>query len=387
MDLNKLKEQFRNIYSNSNEEPSVFFSPGRVNLIGEHTDYNDGFVLPCALNYGTYLIALPNKEGKLRLRTLNFDYHQESDIADFSPNKEGEWVNYPLGVADQFRQKGISFPGLDMLYWGDIPNGAGLSSSASIEMVTAVALNYFSKTDISTLDLVKMSQRAEHEFAGMNCGIMDQFAVGFGEKDKALFLNCGNLKYDTVPLVLDGYDLVIVNSNKRRGLTDSKYNERRSECEEAVRILNPVTGINSLSELGPESLELVRKSISNDIIRRRAIHVITENARVMEAVALLYKGDIEGVGQMMYQSHDSLRDNYEVTGIELDTLARVARETEGVVGARMTGAGFGGCTVNIVKKDATNDFIRSLGEKYQQATGLEATFYLPSTEGGARRIS
>jgi galactokinase len=387
MDLQELREQFRNIYNIRNQEPSAFFSPGRVNLIGEHTDYNDGFVLPCALNYGTYLIALPNGEGKFRLRTLNFDFHQEYDIEHFSRNSEGEWVNYPLGVADQFRQKGISFPGLDLLFWGDIPNGAGLSSSASIEMVTAVALNYFTKADLSTLDLVKMSQQAEHQFAGMNCGIMDQFAVGFGEKDKAIFLNCGNLKYDSVPLRLDGYDLVIVNSNKRRGLTDSKYNERRSECEEAVRILNPVTGVKSLSELGPDSLELVEKTIKDDIIRRRAIHVITENARVMETVGLLYKGDIEGVGKLMYRSHDSLRDNYEVTGIELDTLAAAARETEGVVGARMTGAGFGGCTVNIVKKDATNDFISSIGEKYKQTTGLEATFYLPSTEGGARRIS
>lgn len=386
MDLIELKKQFKSIY-NRNEEPPVFFSPGRVNLIGEHTDYNDGFVLPCALNYGTYLLALPNGEGKLRLRTLNFDFHQESDTATFEPNREGEWVNYPLGVADQFRQKGISLPGLDMLFWGDIPNGAGLSSSASIEMVTAVALNHFSEAEISTLELVKMSQRAEHEYAGMNCGIMDQFAVGFGEKEKALFLNCGNLKYDTVPLELDGYDLIIVNSNKRRGLTDSKYNERRSECEEAVRILHPLTGVKSLSELGPDSLEMVEQSIENDVIKRRAIHVITENARVMEAVGLLYKGDIEGVGRLMYQSHDSLRDNYEVTGIELDTLAHGARELKGVVGARMTGAGFGGCTVNIVKKDATADFIASLGKIYQNATGLEATFYLPSTEGGARRIS
>ena len=339
MNLKELKQQFNKIYNNRSKDPVIFFSPGRVNLIGEHTDYNDGFVLPCALNYGTYLLALPNGEDKLRLRTLNFEYYQESGILSFKRNESGEWVNYPLGVADQFRQKGISIPGLDFLYWGDIPNGAGLSSSASIEMVTAVALNHFTRSEIPTLELVKMSQKAEHQFAGMNCGIMDQFAVGFGEKNKALFLNCGNLKYDTVPLELDGYNMVIVNSNKRRGLTESKYNERRAECEEAVRLLQPATGIKSLSELGPDSLYLIKKNIDNDIIRRRALHVVTENARVIEAVGLLYKGDIEGVGKLMYQSHDSLRENYEVTGDELDALAYEARKIEGVLGARMTGAG------------------------------------------------
>lgn len=387
MNLKELRQQFNSIYSNRNDNPVIFFSPGRVNLIGEHTDYNDGFVLPCALNYGTYLLALPNGEEKIRLRTLNFKYHQESGTLNFKRNESGEWVNYPLGVADQFRQKGISIPGLDLLYWGDIPNGAGLSSSASIEMVTAVALNHFTRSELSTLELVKMSQRAEHQYAGINCGIMDQFAVGFGEKNKALFLNCGNLKYDTVPLELDGYNLVIVNSNKRRGLTDSKYNERRAECEEALSLLQPATGIKSLSELGPDSLELIKKSISNDTIRRRAIHVVTENARVMETVGLLYKGDIKGVGKLMYQSHDSLRDNYEVTGDELDALAFEARKIKGVLGARMTGAGFGGCTVNIVQKESTDAFITSLGEKYRELTQLEATFYLPTTEDGARKIS
>lgn len=387
MNTDSLKEKFLELYGSRISDPVIFFSPGRVNLIGEHTDYNNGFVFPCALNYGTYLVSRKNNDNVIRLRTLNFDFSAEADINNIEKNKDGEWINYPLGIADQFTRRGFTLPGLDLLFYGDIPNGAGLSSSASIEMVMAVTLNYFTGAGLSTDELVVMCKDAENVFVGMNCGIMDMFAVGFGEKDRAIFLNCGTLKYDSVPFVLKGQKLVIVNTNKRRGLTDSKYNERRSQCEEAVRIIRETIEIDHLSELSLEQLPQVEMLLQDDIIRRRARHVITENSRVLEAVRLLYNDDITGFGQLMNQSHDSLRDDYEVTGTELDTLVSEARKISGVIGSRMTGAGFGGCTVNIVEESAVDNFITRLREKYSSITGLDPDFYLPTIENGAHRIA
>lgn len=387
MEPHSLIGKFFEYYSDRASDPVLFFSPGRVNLIGEHTDYNNGFVLPCALNLGTYLAARRNNDGIIRLRSLNFPFTADVNSASFKKNSAGEWINYPLGLFDQFAGRGFDIQGVDLLYSGDIPNGAGLSSSASIEMVTAAALNYFTGSRLSTLDLVKMSQAAENGYVGMNCGIMDQFAVGFGEEDKAIFLNCGTLRYDLVPVNLGDYSIIIVNTNKRRALTDSKYNERRSECEEALRLLRKVTEIGSLSELGPGDLPLLESAIDEPTIRRRAKHIITENSRVLESVKALHTGDLTGFGKLMRQSHQSLSNDYEVTGNELDTLAFEAAKTDGVIGSRMTGGGFGGCTINIVDKACTENFITTLTGAYSSKTGLEPSFYFPTIGAGTRMLS
>lgn len=387
MNPSELKNHFISAYGNRIDNPVIFFSPGRVNLIGEHTDYNNGFVLPCALNFGTYLMARKNDKGNIRLKTLNFSYSTEVNANSFEKDDQGEWVDYPLGVIDQFIKRDIEIPGLDLLFYGDIPNGAGLSSSASIEMATAVALNFFLSADFSTLELVKMCQIAENEFVGMNCGIMDQFAVGFGEENSAVFLNCGTLKYDLVPLTLGDYQLIIVNTNKRRVLTDSKYNERRAECEKALTILKPLLQINHLSELGQDQLDIIDNEIKDKTVRRRVHHIITENSRVINAVNALHNTELDRFGELMNQSHDSLKDNYEVTGFELDTLVYESRKINGVIGSRMTGGGFGGCTVNLVNRSSVDTYITQLREVYFETTGLEPTFYTPTIGGGARVIA
>ncbi|HLP72806.1 MAG TPA: galactokinase [Bacteroidales bacterium] len=385
MDLKSFKEKFFEKYGDRASNPALFFSPGRVNLIGEHTDYNGGFVFPCALNYGTYLAVRKTKDNKLKFSTLNFDEDAENEIKGLFVNKGPSWTNYPLGVINEFIKKGVQLTGLELLYYGDVPNGAGLSSSASIEMVTAVAVNNFFNAGIDTLELVKMSQRAENQFVGMNCGIMDQFAVGFGKKDHAIFLNCDTLKYENVPVVLNGYSLVITNTNKRRGLTDSKYNERRSECERAVEFLQAYKPIRNLSEITTDEIGLL-ENIPDEIVRRRARHVISENGRVTEAVKVLKKNDIARFGQLMNLSHDSLKEDYEVTGKELDTLVYEGRKLKGVIGTRMTGAGFGGCTVSIVKKEEVKSFMEQLAKAYTEKTGLVPDFYLPEIGDGARKL-
>jgi galactokinase len=370
MELKNLLESFFGKYNERQDEPAIFFSPGRVNLIGEHTDYNGGYVFPCALNYGTYLAVRKRKDNILRFSTLNFNEDAVEEINGLFTNSGKKWINYPLGVINEFMKKDVRVSGLDMLYYGDVPNGAGLSSSASIEMVTAVALNEFFNAGISTLEMVKMCQRAENQFVGMNCGIMDQFAVGYGKKDHAIFLNCDTLDFENVPLVLNGYVLIITNTNKRRGLTDSKYNERRSECESAVEMLQPYRKIRNLSEISITELNVLDKYVTDPVVRRRAKHVITENGRVLEAVKVLKNNDIARFGELMNQSHDSLKDDYDVTGKELDTLVYEGRKLAGVVGTRMTGAGFGGCTVSIVKKENAGAFMEKLAEAYTQKPAL-----------------
>jgi galactokinase len=381
--IKTLKEEYYKIYKNRTANPVFFFSPGRVNLIGEHTDYNMGFVLPCALDFGTYLAAVPNKSGNIRLSSLNFDYYLETPVDSISKNTEGKWVNYPLGVIVEFLNRGLKISGLDLLYSGNIPNGAGLSSSASIEMVTAVAINYLFSAGIDMLDMVRMSKSAENNFVGINCGIMDQFAVGFGKRDCAVFLNCDTLEHRNVPLVLNDYELIIVNTNKRRELTGSGYNQRRSECETAVRLVSKIRKTDHLSQLSVNDINLLEKTIDDRKIIRRARHVITENKRVLEAVNSLYNGDIIRFGELMNASHDSLKNDYDVTGDELDTLVYEARKIDGVIGSRMTGAGFGGCTVNLVKSSKTDEFICELNKKYTSITGLKADFYRPATSNGA----
>jgi len=386
MDTENFAEKFYEKYGNKSSKPVLFFSPGRVNLIGEHTDYNGGFVFPCALNYGTYLLIRKTKSKILKFSTINFNDDSEAELKGLFLNTGKRWINYPLGVINEFIKRGIELSGLEFLYYGDVPNGAGLSSSASIEMVTAVALNQFFNAGFETLDLVKMSQRAENVFVGMNCGIMDQFAVGFGKKDHAIFLNCDTLFYENVPIILTDCSLIITNTNKRRGLTDSKYNERRGECDKAVKLLQAYKPIRNLSELNIGEINILEKYIKDPVVCKRAKHVISENGRVVEAVKVLKANNIVRFGELMNQSHDSLKDDYEVTGMELDTLVYEGRKLPGVIGTRMTGAGFGGCTISIVKKAASAKFMIGLSEVYQKKTGLVPDFYQPEISDGARRI-
>lgn len=386
MDILSFTEKFFEKYGNRNEKPVLFFSPGRVNLIGEHTDYNGGFVFPCALNFGTYLAIRTVKDKTLRFSTLNFDDDDEVQLANNLSKRGNKWSNYPLGVISEFLKRKISVGGLEMLFYGDVPNGAGLSSSASIEMVTATALNDIYSAGLKTLDLVILSQKAENEFVGMNCGIMDQFAVGFGKKDHAIFLNCDTLDYENVPVNLGNNALIITNTNKRRGLTDSKYNERRSECEKAVELLQSFRPVKNLSELNTDDTGFLEEFIKDPVILKRARHVISENGRVLEAVKVLKENNIRRFGELMNQSHDSLKDDYEVTGNELDTLVYEGRKLPGVTGTRMTGAGFGGCTVSLVEKEHVPGFMSRLKSVYQEITGLVPDFYQPEISDGAGRI-
>lgn len=385
--FSSLAERFYSIYNNQNSKPDIYFAPGRVNLIGEHTDYNGGYVFPCALSYGTYLLIRHTDEDVIRLSSTNMDYSANISIADVNQKHGSEWVNYPLGVIDQLMKLGAKPTGAELLFSGNIPNGAGLSSSASIELVTAYALNNLWNLKISKIDLIKISQKAENEFVGMNCGIMDQFAVGMGQESSALFLNCDTLDYEIIPLVLNNYKIVISNTNKRRELADSKYNERRSECEKAVEFLNEKKKIRNLSELSLDEFNLYESFIPNKVIRSRAKHVISENDRVLKAIPALKSGDLKLFGQLMNASHDSLKNDYEVTGIELDTLAEEAQKLPGVIGSRMTGAGFGGCTVSLVDKDQVENFINDLGIVYGQKTGLQADFYVADIGNGVCQLN
>jgi galactokinase len=386
LDTINFTEKFYEKYGNRSEKPVLFFSPGRVNLIGGHTDYNGGFVLPCALIYGTYLLIRKIKSNTLKFSTINFNEDYQTELKGLFLNTGKKWINYPLGVINEFIKKEIKLCGLEFLYFGDVPNGAGLASSASIEMVTAVALNAFLSASLDMLDMVKMSQKAENEFVGMNCGIMDQFAVAFGKKDHAIFLNCDSLLYENIPLILTDCSLIITNTNKRRRLTDSIYSERRSECNKAVELLQAYKPIRNLSELKTEDINILEKYIKDPVIRKRAKHVISENGRVIEAAGVLKNNNLIRFGQLMNQSHDSLKDDYEVTGTELDTLVYEGRKLPGVIGTRMTGFGFGGCTISIVRKADSAKFMTSLSAVYQKKTGLVPDFFQPEIGDGARRI-
>jgi len=386
MNIEELKSSFIDLYGENQEKIHAFFAPGRVNLIGEHTDYNGGYVFPCALTFGTYLLVRKNAGRIVEFATTNFD-HRGSISLDEPLEKSGKsWINYPVGVINELRNLSHEIEGLDLLYSGDIPNGAGLSSSASIEMVTGTALNDLFSFNIEKMDLVKIGQNAENNFVGVNCGIMDQFACGMGETDHALFLNCDTLDYEKVPIKLKGIKIVIANTNKRRGLADSKYNERRSQCETAVADISKVHPITNLSQLSWDEFEKLKKHIPDEIVKNRAKHVISENDRTLRAIEALNKGDIKAFGQLMNQSHDSLQHDYEVTGIELDTLVEEARKISGTIGSRMTGAGFGGCTVSLVEEDSVEEFIKEVGKNYEARTGLNPDFYIAEVGSGARRV-
>ncbi|MEG0856881.1 MAG: galactokinase [Terrisporobacter sp.] len=367
----------------------VFFSPGRVNLIGEHTDYNGGHVFPCALSFGTYgAIALRN-DNIIRMYSENFiDKGIISFNIDDLKNKEAhDWANYPKGVIKILRQHGYDIKqGFDMVVFGNIPNGAGLSSSASIELLMAVMMNDINKFNIDRIELVKYSQEAENSFIGVNCGIMDQFAIGMGKEDSAILLNCNTLEYKYSKVDLKDEVIVIANTNKRRGLADSKYNERRSECEAALKELQKELKVKSLGELTEEEFENNKYLIKDEIKIKRARHAVYENQRTLKAVKALEENDIVIFGKLMNDSHNSLRYDYEVTGKELDTLVELSSNHEGSIGSRMTGAGFGGCNVSIVKKTMVDDFIKTVGEKYKEIIGYDADFYVANIGCGTREI-
>lgn len=380
-----LTERFKEIYGT--DDVLIFFSPGRVNLIGEHTDYNGGYVFPCALTYGTYLAVRPTTDGVIKFATMNFDYTSEVKVEELPKKHDnGAWVNYPMGVIDQFIRNGAKFSGMELLYFGNIPNGAGLSSSASMQIVSAVAFNHVCNAGFEMMEMVKMTQRSEIEFIGVNCGIMDQFIVGMGKENHALALKCDTLKWEAVPLNIAGHKLVIANTNKRRGLADSKYNERVAECQSAVDAINKTESISLLGDINYDTFLKVEGNFDNDVVKRRARHVITENKRVTDAIEALNNDNLVKFGELMNASHDSLRDDYEVTGIELDTLVEEARKIDGTVGSRMTGAGFGGCTVSLVKDEAIDTFKEVVGKNYNERTGLTADFYVAEIGDGAKMI-
>ncbi|WP_133618921.1 galactokinase [Hydromonas duriensis] len=365
----------------------AFFAPGRVNLIGEHIDYNGGHVFPCALNVGTYALVRVREDKRLRMYSDNFSALGVLDLPlnALLYDEKNDWANYPAGVFKMMLDDGAPIEhGLDILFFGDIPNGAGLSSSASIELVTAVLVNHMFELNWPQIELVKLSQRAENQFNGMNCGIMDQFASGMGRAMHAMQLNTHTLDFQYVPLDLGAeHTLLIANTNKRRELSDSKYNERRAECDAALAALQTVLPIKALCELSLQQFEHHADVMTNTTQRQRALHAVAENQRTLEAVNVLKSGDIAAFGRLMNASHVSLRDLYEVTGEHLDALVDAAW-THGAVGARMTGAGFGGCTVMIVKTHALHTFKAQVNSDYQAKTGLSATFYDVSIGEGAR---
>ena len=386
MDSTLLLKEFYQRYGNEKVAPELYFAPGRVNLIGEHTDYNGGYVLPCAISYGTYLLVRRIDEPVVKFATTNFEFTATIPLADLHIKQPGKWINYPLAVIDQFVQLNVEMKGLELLYSGNIPNGAGLSSSASIEMVTAVALGSVFSYEMSMVDMAKLSRRAENEFVGMNCGIMDMFAIGMGQKNGALFLNCRTYEYDVIPANVAGYTLVIMNTNKQRGLTDSKYNERVAECQAALAALSVDQKLVDLSELSLEEFLERQHLIKDKVVRKRAHHVISENARVLAAVDALTNNRIHEFGQLMNASHDSLRTDYEVTGFELDTIVDEARKIKGVIGARMTGAGFGGCAIALVKDEQVAEFCKVVGANYEEKTKLKPDFYIAEIGDGARKL-
>ena len=385
----KLFDMFAELFGDS-EGARFYFSPGRVNLIGEHTDYNGGHVFPCALTLGTYGAARKREDNKIHFYSMNLDSFGvvEASLDDLTNKKEYNWANYPLGVVWAFKEKGHTITsGFDMVIWGNIPNGSGLSSSASLEVLTGVILtDLFEIKDLSMTDLALISQYSENNFNGCNCGIMDQFAVAMGKKDHAIFLDTSDLSYEYAPCVLDGAKIVITNSKVKHSLVDSAYNDRRNECAAALKALQSELDIQALGDLTPEEFEAHKSLIKDEIQLQRAKHAVYENQRTIDAVTALKAGDIERFGKLMNQSHISLRDDYDVSCEEIDILVDLAWKIPGVLGSRITGGGFGGCTVSIVKDESIDTFIETIGKTYLEKVGHEAEFYTVDIGDGASRL-
>lgn len=385
----KLFDMFAELFGDS-EGARFYFSPGRVNLIGEHTDYNGGHVFPCALTLGTYGAARKREDNKIHFYSMNLDSFGvvEASLDDLTNKKEYNWANYPLGVVWAFKEKGHTITsGFDMVIWGNIPNGSGLSSSASLEVLTGVILtDLFEIKDLSMTDLALIGQYSENNFNGCNCGIMDQFAVAMGKKDHAIFLDTSDLSYEYAPCVLDGTKIVITNSKVKHSLVDSAYNDRRNECAAALKALQSELDIQALGDLTPEEFEAHKSLIKDEIQLQRAKHAVYENQRTIDAVTALKAGDIESFGKLMNQSHISLRDDYDVSCEEIDILVDLAWKIPGVLGSRITGGGFGGCTVSIVKDESVDTFIETIGKTYLEKVGHEAEFYTVDIGDGASRL-
>lgn len=385
----KLFDMFAELFGDS-EGARFYFSPGRVNLIGEHTDYNGGHVFPCALTLGTYGAARKREDNKIHFYSMNLDSFDvvEASLDDLTNKKEYNWANYPLGVVWAFKEKGHTITsGFDMVIWGNIPNGSGLSSSASLEVLTGVILtDLFEIKDLSMTDLALIGQYSENNFNGCNCGIMDQFAVAMGKKDHAIFLDTSDLSYEYAPCVLDGAKIVITNSKVKHSLVDSAYNDRRNECAAALKTLQSELDIQALGDLTPEEFEAHKSLIKDEIQLQRAKHAVYENQRTIDAVTALKAGDIERFGKLMNQSHISLRDDYGVSCEEIDILVDLAWKIPGVLGSRITGGGFGGCTVSIVKDESIDTFIETIGKTYLEKVGHEAEFYTVDIGDGASRL-
>ncbi len=385
--LDKLVKDFTELYGDNKEEIKKFFSPSRINIIGEHIDYNGGKVFPCAIEIGTYGIARKNDKNLLRLASMNMDLKGELDLSAMDYKEENDWMNYPLGVVKFLEEEGHTIGGLDILIYGNIPNGSGLSSSSSLELLIGEMVNvFYNQGQIDKLDLVKIGKRTENEFIGVNSGIMDQFIIGLGKKDHAMLIDTNSLDYEYYPFDLKDNKIVILNTNKRRELKDSKYNVRRQECDDALAILkNYKEDINYLCDLGKNDLPLLHY-IGEENLRDRAEHAIKENLRVQEASQALEKGDIARLGQLLVESNDSLRDLYQVTGPHLDSITKHANEFEGCLGARMTGAGFGGCGIAIVKGNLVNEFINYVAPRYEKDTGIKADFIISDVGDGVAEI-
>lgn len=384
----KIRTKFEELFGNEGEIKE-YFAPGRVNLIGEHTDYNGGHVFPCALTMGTYAVARKRNDNKIRLYSMNFENLGilESTIDDLKYNKNEDWINYPKSMVWALKEDGFNIDrGFDIVYLGTIPNGAGLSSSASIEVLTGFVLKDLFGLDVDMTKIALLGQKAENKYIGVNCGIMDQFIIANGKKDCAIFLDTANLEYEYAPVKLEDAKIVIMNTNKKRGLGDSKYNERRAECEEALKELQQKLDIKSLGELTEQEFEENKDLIKSEIRQKRAKHAVYENQRTIKAVKALKENKIDLFGELMIASHNSLRDDYEVTGKELDTLVEESLKQDGVIGARMTGAGFGGCAVSIVKSDKVDDFIKNVGKGYKDKIGYNADFYAVEIGDGPRKI-
>jgi galactokinase len=387
MNITKLTTTFRELFEVQPEQ--AFFAPGRINLIGEHTDYNGGHVFPCAITYGTYAVAKKRDDNVVRLYSVNFPNKEviEFDLTQLDYDKQHNWANYPKGMIRYIKEAGYDIPtGFECVIEGNIPNGAGLSSSASIELLTGVMLDGLFKLGIPRLDMIKLGKRVENEFIGVNSGIMDQFAIGMGKKDAGILLDCQTLNFQYAPIKLEGYKILIMNTNKRRELADSKYNERRGECEQALAQLQQRLPIEALGQLTEAEFDENQTLIPNETVRKRAKHAVYENVRTLKALEELKAGNLEAFGQLLNQSHISLRDDYEVTGVELDSLVEAAWKQPGVIGARMTGAGFGGCAIAIVENEQVDNFIANVGAAYQDKIGYPADFYVASIGDGAKEI-
>ena len=385
----KILKKFKELFGDTSDA-RFYFSPGRVNLIGEHTDYTGGHVFPCALTIGTYGAAKKRNDNKIHFYSMNLDNFGviEVTLEDLSYHAEYNWANYPLGVVWAFTEKGYTLDtGFDMVIWGNIPNGSGLSSSASLEVLTGVILRDLYNIDTLTMtDLALIGQYSENNFNGCNCGIMDQFAVAMGKADNAIFLDTSTLNFEYAPVKLKDAKIIITNSKVKHSLVDSAYNTRRQECADALAALQTVVSIESLGDLDMETFEKYKSVIGDPVKEQRAKHAVAENQRTIDAVAALKADNIELFGQLMNQSHISLRDDYEVSCEEIDILVDLAWNTPGVIGSRITGGGFGGCTVSIVKNDAIDTFIETIGAAYKEKVGHEAEFYTVEIGDGARRL-